>query len=250
MPGLSNLTLFTNTHSSCRDVWPMYLGQLEKHWPGHPPHVIANDTLDLFDRSEGYAKYNPADPFSQQYLQGLSAVDTEFVLTMQEDFVLYEDVDVSVLDEIVQWLAGAQNRKIKGEAFIRLIFSGMGRRPQINPIRLQCESTRDAAYPYSMQATIWRTDALRELYKTIDASTPWDAEQQGCQHISHHGAALYDGGKQRGRDHWDSLCFPYISTALVRGKWNLQEYAKELTPLLSEYGIDPELRGTTEAVDV
>ena len=44
--------------------------------------------------------------------------------------------------------------------------------------------------------------------------------------------------------HWDSKTFPYIATAIVKGKWNLSEYKQELGMILSSYKIDLGARGT------
>jgi hypothetical protein len=43
--------------------------------------------------------------------------------------------------------------------------------------------------------------------------------------------------------HWDSDVYPYVATAVVKGKWSYSEYVDELTELLGEYEIDPDVRG-------
>lgn len=239
-----DLTIFTNTHSSCRDIWPMFFSQLEKHWPDHPRHIIASDRNPYGcllgedgDIPGAYVLYDPGAPFSTQYLDGLLAVDTEYVLTLQEDFILYGDVDAeSIFHGVQAWL------KLSTAKFLRLIWSGMGEAPN-HPI---ISHVHESPYPYSMQATVWKTEALRDLYRDMNAATPWDAEVAGCKKFTGHGLVWCSGNPKRGRYHYDSLCFPYCSTALVRGRWNMAEYAKELTPLLKEYGIDPTTRGTNQ----
>jgi hypothetical protein len=37
--------------------------------------------------------------------------------------------------------------------------------------------------------------------------------------------------------------FPYIATAINKGKWNMSEYRGELDILFEEYGINPFYRG-------
>ena len=49
--------------------------------------------------------------------------------------------------------------------------------------------------------------------------------------------------KKRGLYHYDSLVFPYIATAINKGKWNYNEYQKELDELFTEYEINPFERG-------
>ena len=51
------------------------------------------------------------------------------------------------------------------------------------------------------------------------------------------------GEKKRGMYHYDSIVFPYICTAIVKGKWNMNEYQNELDKLFGEYNINPFERG-------
>jgi hypothetical protein len=39
------------------------------------------------------------------------------------------------------------------------------------------------------------------------------------------------------------LVFPYIATAINKGKWNMSEYSKELDFLFKEYNVNPFERG-------
>jgi hypothetical protein len=57
------------------------------------------------------------------------------------------------------------------------------------------------------------------------------------------GVYHYDNEPKRRRYHYDNYVYPYIATALVRGKWNLREYNVELGKILTEYKIDINKRG-------
>ena len=54
---------------------------------------------------------------------------------------------------------------------------------------------------------------------------------------------IFGNEKQRGIYHYDSLVFPYIATAINKGKWNMSEYSNELDKLFGEYNINPFERG-------
>lgn len=220
-----DLEIVLNTHSSCNDVIAVFVGQLEKHWPTHPPVVVGHDCHRVLLGLRNYrlVDYSPANTFSSQYLMMLAAVHAPYCLTAQDDFILYADVDEAAIRDAIEVI------ECDGFASARLIDSGR---------ELQ----------YSMQASVWCTCLLRQLYARVYADTPWEAEVTadrvmrqmpfGCRH-------RYDDHlPMRGRNHRDSEVFPYVSTAIVRGKWN-HEYRTELTPLLAEYGIDAKLRGWT-----
>jgi hypothetical protein len=226
---MSEMSIFVNTHSSCADLWPMFFGQLKKHWPAHPQVVVACDSREedwIGQQGDGYVTYIAAKRFTSQYLMGLCAVETPYVLTMQEDMILYGDVDVKLIAELT---APSQ---FKTRCF-RLIDSGRN----LN---------------YSMQASIWDTRELQRL--CIDGAceldhqgvedTPWTAEL--AMHARAHPPLITDRrGLKRGRDHYDNPHFPYIATALVKGAWN-SEYRTELESLHAEYYIDASKRGWSE----
>jgi len=221
---INDLTIFVNSHSSADDALRVFIFQLEKHWPNHPPIVIGRDGLMYVFPKCGYTvvDYSAAKQFTSQYLMGLCAVETPYALTMQEDFILFGDVDEAGIDGAMDDLNNAYSA--------RLIDSGR-------------ELT------YSMQATVWDSHVLRLIYALIDAASPWEAELCADLIFRDFGRSRElcklrhdDHLPMRGRNHRDSPIFPYISTALVRGKWN-HEYRNELTPLLEQYGIDAEKRG-------
>ena len=43
--------------------------------------------------------------------------------------------------------------------------------------------------------------------------------------------------------HYDSKIFPYIATALIKGKWNTSQYGSELNEIAKEYNLDFKVRG-------
>ena len=103
---------------------------------------------------------------------------------------------------------------------------------------------------FTHQATIWRTSDLAKIYENAPkmgiAGKGGDLEtflHITCRSLEIHGLVYYEGEKLRGTAHHDSNIFPYIATALIKGKWNLLEYENELMLLLNEYGIDFKKRG-------
>lgn len=231
------LTMLVNTHSSCADVWPLFFGQLGRHWPGHPRVLVASDVDGAFGANARRVPYRAADPFAVQYAGALAAVSTPLTLTLQEDYPLYGPVDDSELGSLARLLLGSNDLD-----FVRLIRSGQG---MLLPIGLRLHALGDDFWPrYSMQASLWRTEVLRALYAGRADATPWDAEPAiDREHGPRlRGAIVYRCEPRRGLWHWDSSVFPYVASALVKGRWNTGEYP-ELVPLLAEYGVDPGVRG-------
>ncbi len=53
----------------------------------------------------------------------------------------------------------------------------------------------------------------------------------------------YNKEPKRGLYHYDSSIFPYICTAVVRGRWNTLEYKYELSKIAEKYKVDFSKRG-------
>lgn len=258
---LNDLTIALNTHSSCEDCIRPFFGQLEKHWPNHPHVVMGTDWWSREATPEcpcsspvckaTVVSYAAAKRFTSQYSMMLAAVETPFVLTMQEDFFLYGDVDDEHLEN--------QFEHMDKEGFdvtcIRLIESGAVTvdRRELERVRRVHPTGWHATYCeprllYSMQASLWNTKTLRTLYADNDFATPWEAEVGFHRYMDQRNLrgdtwVVVGDGPRRG-NHRDSTQFSYIATALVRGKWNSQ-YRCELEPMLTEYGIDASRRGWT-----
>ncbi len=260
---IENLTIFLNTHSRCSDCWPAFFGQLKKHWPDHPPVVAAVDydvynpliiTADVTDEHRRQSAelieltsrrklafgdsrarvhvYDRDAAFGQQYLQGLSHVTTDYVLPVLEDYILMGDVDTAAMEEAVK-LAGEEGKPVQ-------LTNCVGR-----PID-DTTSGRFSGFiaRFTMQPTIWPTSELLSRcvrFRSMPNPWEWELGYPGMPN-THSVYAPIEHGPKRGRVHHDSLIFPFIATALDKGKWSTTVYP-ELRPLLEQYGIDPSVRG-------
>ena len=91
---------------------------------------------------------------------------------------------------------------------------------------------------FSIQPTLIKKDTLLNILERYPSNNLWELENN--IHISNFHPYIEQctslKGKQRGIYHFDSLVYPYIATAIVKGKWNFQEYP-ELKKLLDSYNI-------------
>ena len=87
---------------------------------------------------------------------------------------------------------------------------------------------------FSIQPTICKSDKLKDIFSLFDCNI-WDFEKQvstACLHFKYFNCfmASTDQDKKRGLFHYDSNIFPYIATAIVKGKWNYSEYKNDSKP--------------------
>ena len=83
---------------------------------------------------------------------------------------------------------------------------------------------------FSIQPTIIRKDILLQIASNVGALNIWDFENaivgSGMDFMARRGDE-----KRRGDYHYDSFVYPYVATAINKGKWNLIEYTEELNPI-------------------
>jgi hypothetical protein len=119
-------------------------------------------------------------------------------------------------------------------------FSIMKDSPSLYKINLKSE------WIFSIQPSFWKRTKLMEILKSNLNVNIWDLEvksQKVIKSMKLNVAFSYKGGKKRGIYHFDNEIYPYIATAIGKGKWNLGEYGQELEPLLKELNINPVIRG-------
>jgi hypothetical protein len=249
----SSLSVVINTHSSSSDLWPIFFGQLEKHFlePSMEQgfigtsYVFTDNSLGLSTRYKAVL-YNKDDCFRVQYLESLKEVKEDFILYLNEDYILYDAVNLSKISNYLKILEENQDL-----SFIRFT-----RGPNITPKKLSNDLfylSHDQPFFYSQTAGIWRKKTLEKIHElgpnlhigqkgVLGGHFEVEANEV-CKNLNLQGVVAYNKEPLRGDCHYDSHVFPYTASAVVKGKWNLKEYYKELVPLILKYKINPCERG-------
>ena len=222
------------THSNCSDLWEMFIKQNHKHI-GWPIFFITNELIPNFPEDSQYI-YKNNDSYSDVWVAALNKINSELFIYLQEDFILYADADIQKINEYANVL------KNSDYSFVRLIKSGEVNK-KISDTLYEISSNNQ--FVFAMQTSIWKTKDYIELLKTVREQkwleTPRYFEYMSKNNIK--GLCHYDNEPKRGGNHWDSNVYPYIATALVKGKWVMSEYENELYPILKENSIDINKRG-------
>lgn len=225
------------SNSNCIDLWDVFQKQIEKH--STIPFYMISDQIPNNINLSGYHIYDNQDPYYKVWIDGLLKFSSEYFIYLQEDFFLYSNIDEKKLNEYLNFL------KTHPEySFVRLLKSGTLNNKKVSDTLYEIESNNSDIF--SMQATIWRTsdyitwlDMVKDSKWLENENYKKVAIKMGFKGVYH-----YDNEPKRGLNHFDSNVYPYIATALVRGKWNLGEYQKELGEILNENNIDIKKRGT------
>lgn len=242
--GIKNLTLCTYTHTNCNDLHQVYLDRIKKYFKNINNVVFCNNNTI----HENTIIYNNNSLFYEQMIFCLSAIETEYIIYSQEDYILYDYVKINVIKEFINTM-----EKDESISFIRLIKSGINIEDELNEYNndLFIINPVNNNYYYSSQATIWRKNVLEKMFKLSKPQSIRDEQQNSTNlviaelfnHQKMKGLCSYMNGKKVGLNHYNSCIYPYIATAIVNGKWNYSEYKIELDKIFYEYKIDKNIRG-------
>jgi len=220
------------------------LGTFEK------TYVAINRIPDNSELSPGMRNFNinwilyeDSLAYTDRLGQILDSIEEEFVFFTHEDMPLLTSPKTDYLFEAHEQLAN--NSALSCARFIRvsplhwpLVLERFG-------LRAFAKNPKFSKWQVTVQPTLWKTRHFLELVKSIPNLSVWDFELQASKGLSRHGRRALQprfSGERRGKHHRDSIVFPYVATAIVKGHWNTAEYP-ELLDILSSCGISPSRRG-------
>jgi hypothetical protein len=220
------------THSDYEDVCKLQLLQLQKYLPNQEVILASNKPLTL--ESDYYTSiyYDESKKYTDRLKEILVQLDERVVLFQHEDMILYNQINSDVINKYVDYVSNGFANSVK----MNYIKS--------NDVISSFDDTliSNRYSKFSVQPTIIKTSTLLKLVNNIESFNIWEFEKN-VPLIDNMYAVKYGDVKKRGLLHYDSLVYPYIATAINKGKWNMSEYSKELDSLFLEYGVNPFQRG-------
>jgi hypothetical protein len=226
-----SVPIIVYTHTDMRDIWPMFFGQLKKYIGDTKVYVAVNeDDTQLSD----YIRiiYDDSNQYTQKWKEILEKVEEETFIFLHEDMILFDKVDFQLLEKYIRYVGDGLVESIK------LILAGDG----FNEWDVDKTLVTNQYAKFSIQPTITTKKVFDELVNNLPPMNIWEFEE-AIVSVGRDFMVRLGDEKKRGIYHYDSLIFPYIATAINKGKWNLNEYVDELNPMFEEYGINPFERG-------
>ena len=149
--------------------------------------------------------------------------DEEIVIFCHEDMFLYKKPDFITINQYIDLINNEKCSLIKLiRAFEDLKKTNLHEKLFINPDKQL----------FSIQPTLIKIKTLKYIYKTVPGNNIWEFEANTSRKYLNNLISLcsfdVNFDKKRGKFHYDSSIYPYICTAVIKGKWNFKEYKKEL----------------------
>ena len=219
----------------------MYFGQLSKHGRGVKSYAFSDErSRDIWHHPDHQLiTYNDSDPYWKQYLGCLSEVQENYVIYCQEDFILFSDISLESIGRYAKLLEESKYD------YVRLIRCGYQTPLDKHVTEDIYEVRMDSSDAFSMQATLWKKESLRKLYEHVKSEKWLESERwnSGARELGIRGTLVYNGERKIGAFHYDSIVYPYVCTAINRGKWNIDQYPEVMQEMFRKYDVDPQVRG-------
>lgn len=240
---MNDLTILVNSSDGFEDCWGPFFELFARFWPGCQAPIVLNTetraythpglTIHSSQVALGAARRLT---WSECLMRCLDALDTPFVLYLQEDYFLEAPVQQA-------WLEACLDELRAGRAdVVRLMECGGSGpwRPTANP--LLWEVSQRAQYRIALQAALWRRDVLRHHLRAHES--PWQLEVFGSARARRRRERVLCVNRDRfhgpGRE-----IVPYQPTGIVKGRWE----RAIVEPLFARHGIavDFTVRGFYDA---
>ena len=225
------------THTDTKDVWVPFFDRMKQYMSQYKTYICVNK--DDADIPNEYHKiyYDDSKAYTNRLVDSLSQIQEEVIMFTHEDMIVYNTPNYDYLDKYSSYV---ENRIADSIKLIPTSNKGKFTKSDIDDT-LAVDATGDF-HKFSIQPTIIRKSILEEMARGCGSITIWEFELAivgaGLDFVAYRGDE-----KQRGIYHFDSFVYPYISTAIVKGKWNTLEYPKELNEVFEQYNINPFERG-------
>lgn len=243
---MKDLAIVTWTNSEYSDLFSAYFGNLKKYcFQFEKSYVLINELYEIIDDDHLQLINDENDSYSQRLLACFEHIDEDYILYMQEDFILYDFVDVEEFKRCFDYLKESDCSCIR---MIRSNCNSLDNLVAENIYKISHDEVPDLSF--TQQPSIWKKKDFVEVISKLNPKTYRDLESYGSYDASKtmmnmgmYSSFYFDTeSKQRG-GHFDSKVFPYIATALTKGKWNTLEYSEEIKTISEEYNINIKDRG-------
>jgi hypothetical protein len=223
--------LVVYTHTDMKDVWPMFFGQLKKYIGDTKVYVVVNeDDTQLSDMIR--IIYDDSKQYTDRWKEILPQIEESVFMFLHEDMILFDEPKFDYIDRYFKLVNSGKVESIK------MIY--VPDNDTVSDIDNTLISNQYSKL--SIQPTIIRKDYFKSILDKVGSLNIWEFELAVAGDTKSYMVKI-GGERKRGMYHCDSIVFPYIATAINKGKWNYNEYQKELDVLFLEYGMNPFERG-------
>tara|TARA_A100001515_G_scaffold143525_1_gene144870 strand:+ start:3080 stop:3793 length:714 start_codon:yes stop_codon:yes gene_type:complete len=227
------------SHYDYSDIWPLMFGQSKKYLNDKKKYFITNKINDKLSDDWNVIYYDENMSYQERVYNSLKRINEEIIIFHHEDMFLLNEPNWNVMKRLIN---SVNEDKVD---LIKLIKASYNENTHIAKQKNLFHNPHNLLF--SIQPTVIKKDKLIKIYKYTKGQNIWEFENNSnslMQYLNYSSCYYHEGTEnKRGMFHWDSVVYPYIATAVVKGKWDYESYPNVLRQLHNEYKIDPTIRG-------
>lgn len=207
--------LLVNSCDAYADCWRPFFTLLSKFWQPYDHAIYLNTETQDFT-FPGLTIHSPRVGlaaardlgWSDRLIRCLDLVPYDFILYLQEDFFIKDQVDVGMVDSFAELMAR------DGISHIGMF---RGRRPaHRSQYKYLDEIEQRANFRITAQAGLWRVSALRSYLRRHESV--WDLEHYGTRRAWRRPDSFFQVSEAYDAEFGKPI-FPYRPTGVVHGRW-------------------------------
>lgn len=210
-------SVFVNSTDAFEDTWAPFFRLLGQFWP-NCGEVVLNTERKSFEcdgisvRSTRVARGGEQRiPWGECMLRALEHIPTELFIYLQDDYFLYDAVNVERVDEAAGIVAA------EGLDCLRLMECGGAGPYEATEYPWLRAVSRRAAYRISLQAAVWTKTGMRKYLRAHES--PWQLEVWGSRRAARIDGRIWAVSREFYGDGQRQIV-PYVPTGIVKGAWN------------------------------
>ena len=227
------------SHYDYSDIWPLMFGQSKKFLSNKKKYLITNKIEKDTPDDWSVIFYDDKKSYQERVYESLSNIEEEIIIFHHEDMFLIDNPNWKIMNNLINLINSGEIDLIK---LIKASYDDQEHYICKNNIHYNPNNLL-----FAIQPTIIKKENLIRIYKHTKGENIWQFEKNSNMLINYLGysSCYYHEGTEnkRGMFHWDSNVYPYIATAVVKGKWDYESYPNTLKQLHHEYEINPTTRG-------
>lgn len=227
------MVIVVYTHSDMQDIWPPFFDRLHKFMHEYKIYVFVNKDSDLIPSTFVKVFYDDTLTYTERLSSCISKVEEDVILFTHEDMILYSEPRYDLLERYEKIVT---ENKANGIKLIATSPNDTFYTSDIDDTLVTSQFSK-----FSIQPTIIKKETFANIFENKQFNI-WEFEDK-INHVDLHFMSKVGYERKRGLYHYDSTVYPYIATAINKGKWNVSEYQEELNPIFEEYNINPFDRG-------
>jgi hypothetical protein len=239
---MNDFALFTWTNTEYDDLFSVYFGNIKKYFNDLTKSYVAIDKLSDKISDDHIQLVNDENTtYCERIISCLEHIDEDYILYMQEDFILYDNVN---FEEFLRCFEYLKNSNCSN---IRLLRCGSDSL-EIKKTENIYQSCKELSAVH--QSLIWKKKDFIEIILNLNPKTIRDFEFNSnasriMNNLGYESCFYFDKDSPRRKNsqHFDSKVFPYTATSIVAGKWNVCQYSDDIERFSKEYDINLNSRG-------